>query len=315
MSLSRRGLLRVGLGGLASVVVGAGGVELIDHGVLPGKRFLDRFDGACSVPVPPLIFTRTGPSLSGSFYSTARRRVVGYTMAYPPGHQPGDELPLIVALHAYGGDHRRVLTKMSLAQALALRAGARPLPPMAIVAADGGGGYWNPHPGDDPLGMVVDELIPRCQARRLGGRVGTLGISMGGYGAILLAEKHPEIFGAAAAIGPAIWTSYAQARGVNPGAYASAAAFASADAVTHASALAGVAVRVASGADDPFRPGVEALARALPPGAVVDISPGCHSSSFFAQQEPASLEFLGQHIGRGGRRGWVRGSNDNVVPA
>lgn len=299
MSLSRRGMLKAGLGGLVGVAaVGVGGVELIDHGVLPGKQILDRFDGACSVPVPPLVLAPTGASLSGDFYSGARRRVVGYTIAYPPGHRPGDELPLIVALHAYGGDHRRVLTRMSLAQALALRVGGWPLPPMAIVAADGGGGYWNPHPSDDPLGMVVDELIPRCRARGLGRRIGALGISMGGYGAILLAEKHPELFGAVAAIAPAVWTSYAQARAVNAGAYASAAAFASADVVTHANALAKVAVRVASGADDPFRPGVQALARALPPGAIVDISPGCHSGSFFAQQEPASLAFLGTHIGR-----------------
>ena len=89
---------------------------------------------------------------------------------------------------------------------------------------------------------------------------------MGGYGAILLAEKYPDLFGAAAAISPAIWTSYEQARSVNPGAYASAAAFASADAVTHASALADMAVRVASGASDPFHPGVEALVRRLPRG-------------------------------------------------
>ena len=43
-----------------------------------------------------------------------------------------------------------------------------------------------------------------------------------------------------AAISPAIWTSYAQARQANPAAYASAAAFAANDAVTHAAALGGV---------------------------------------------------------------------------
>ncbi len=71
--------------------------------------------------------------------------------------------------------------------------------------------------------MLTDELIPLCQRKKLGTgkrRIGLLGISMGGYGALLVAEKHPQLIGAAAAISPAIWTSYAQAKAANPGAYA-----------------------------------------------------------------------------------------------
>jgi enterochelin esterase-like enzyme len=301
---SRRRVLALGAGGAAAVVAaGAAGLELVDQGVLPGKSVLDAFDGACLVPSPTLEYAPSGPSSSGTFYSAARNRAVGYTIAYPPGHRPGDELPLVIALHAYGGNHLHPLTGMSPAQAVALEIGGRPLAPMAIVSVDGGGGYWNPHPGDNPMAMVIDELIPFCQRQGLGRppqRIGIIGISMGGYGALLLAEKYPRLFAAAAAISPAIWTSYAQARAANAGAYASAQAFAAADAVTHATALANLPVRVASGYDDPFHPGVQALARALPPGAVVYFGKGCHTGPFFVEQEPPSLVFLARHLGTGG---------------
>jgi S-formylglutathione hydrolase FrmB len=149
------------------------------------------------------------------------------------------------------------------------------------------------------MGMVVDELIPLCQSQGLGRHprgIGVLGISMGGYGAVLMGEKYPQLFSAVAAISPAIWTTYAEAHGADPGAYRSAADFASNNAVTHASSLAGLPVRVASGDDDPFFPGVEALMKVLPPGATVELSRGCHTGPFFTSQEPPSLAFLGEHL-------------------
>jgi S-formylglutathione hydrolase FrmB len=297
---SRRRVLTVGLGSLAGLAVAATvGVELVSHGVVPGKDVLDQLDGACSVAAPPLRFSATGVSRSGSFFSRARRREVGYTLAWPPGHQPGDAVPLVVMLHGFGANHTNALTAMSPAQAVALEVDGVALPPMAMVTVDGGGGYWNPHPGDDPLQMVVEELVPLCQRLNLGlppQRIGTMGISMGGYGAVLLAEKHPDVFRAVAAISPAIWTSYEQARSANRGAYASAEDFASDDAVNHAAALADTPVRVASGTDDPFHPGVGALAKALPSSAVIEFSSGCHTGSFFTAQEPPSLAFLGTHL-------------------
>jgi enterochelin esterase-like enzyme len=274
---------------------------LVSRGVLPGKGMLDTIDGACSVAAPDGVsYAAPGPSVSGAFYSAARRRTVGYTIAYPPGHRPGDRLPLVVMLHGFGADHTDALSGISPAQAVALRVGGAPLAPMAMVTADGGGGYWNPHPGDDPMAMLTGELIPMCRRLGLGRpphRIGAMGISMGGYGALLLAEKHPRLIAAVAAISPAIWTSYAQARAANAGAYASAADFAADDAVTHAAALARVPVRVAAGYADPFYPGVRALAGALPAGAVVDFADGCHTGPFFAAQQPPSLAFLARHLG------------------
>jgi len=298
--LSRRRFLGWGLGGAAAVVLaGAAGFELVSHGVLPGRQTLDELDGACSVSSPPLAFATTGPSISGTFHSASRNTEVGYTIAYPPGHGPGSALSLIVMLHGFGGNHADALAGMTPAQAVAVRFGGQALPPMAMVTVDGGGGYWNPHPGDDPSAMVMDELIPMCQRLGLGvapQRIGTMGISMGGYGAILLAERYPETIAAVAAISPAIWTSYDEAKAANAGAYASPDVFRASDAITHVGALGGKPVRIASGVDDPFHPGVVALAGVVPSSTTVIISSGCHANPFFVSQEPPSLAFLGRHL-------------------
>jgi len=299
-SVSRRRLLKWFAGSVGTlVVVGAAGFELVDHGVLPGKQALDELDGACSLPAPKLSFDSIGPSESGSFFSAARQRHVGFTIAYPPSHGPGDELPLIVMLHGYGQNHATALVGMTPAQALALRVNGAALTPTAMVTVDGGDGYWNPHPGDDPMTMVVHELIPFCQRKGLGvspKKIGLMGISMGGYGALAIAERFSGLVSAVAAISPAIWTSFAQAHGANTGAFASESAFRKGDVITHASSLRGIAVRVASGVDDPFHPGVEQLVSALPSSNTEVFSAGCHTNSFFLEQEPPSTAFVSRYL-------------------
>jgi len=170
---------------------------------------------------------------------------------------------------------------------------------MALATVDGGRGYWHPHPDDDPMGMVVDEFIPMLQSWGLGRAsrsVGVMGISMGGYGALLFGECYPHLFGAVAAISPAIWTSYAQARAVNSAAYDNSEQFALYDVVTHAAALGEMPVRIASGYADPFYPGVVAFASHLGHRAQVVHAGGCHTGSFFESQEPEMLQFLASRL-------------------
>jgi hypothetical protein len=291
--VSRRRFIASGLAGAAGVVAGV--LELVDHGDLPGRHYLDELDGACSVTVPPETFAKSGPTLTGRFFSRARAREVSYMIAYPPAHRPGDRLPLGLLLHPSGGDHTSPLGHASPVRALA----GDGIPPLALVACDGGNLYWNPHPGDDPMGMLVNELIPMCQKRGLGtapGTVGAIGESMGGYGALLLAETHPTQIAAVAAISPAVFTSYSQAIHVNSTAYASPADFARDDVIAHAQTLQSIPVRIASGARDPFHSGVVRLIHRLGANATVDLTAGCHDANFFDSQQQRSLQFLGRHL-------------------
>ncbi len=283
------------------MAVGVSGVELIEHGVLPGKSVLDDLDGACDVSVPSFDVRVVGETVSGWFASRYRHTDVGYTVGYPPGTRRGARLPLVLMLHGSGGTHVHALAGLSPAQAVALVVDGTPLPPTAIVTVDGGGGYWHPHPDDDPMGMVVHELVPMLRSWGLGrqpGSIGVMGISMGGFGALCFAECHPRLFTAVAAISPAIWTSYGQAAAVNALAFDDAAQFARYDVVTHAAALLRTPLRIASGDSDPFHPGVLALEARLGRLAEVVNHGGCHTGPFFRSQEPASLAFLASRLRR-----------------
>lgn len=286
-------------GGIGAVVVaGAAGFELVDHGVLPGKQTLDEIDGGCSVPATMFALQAVGRNESGRFFSKARHRSVGYTIGYPAGYRSGDAIPLVVMLHGFGQTHATALVGMTPAQAVALTVNGTALTPMALVTVDGGDGYWNPHPGDNPMAMVVDELIPFCQRKGLGAqqKIGLMGISMGGYGALTIAERFPGLVSAVAAISPAVWTTYEQAHAVDAGAFASASAFEAGDLITHAGALKGIPVRIASGDDDPFHPGVEKLVSALSLRSITVFANGCHTNPFFLEQEPPSLAFLSDYL-------------------
>jgi enterochelin esterase-like enzyme len=275
-------------------LVAAGGVGLIGAGVVPGEPRLRRALGACNIAAPEPR-SRPGTLVKGDFASARRQRRVRYRIAYPPGTRTDEQLPVCLVLHGASGDER-VLDQMALPGYLADAANAG-LPPFVLAAADGGR-YWHPRAdGDDPLGMLTDEFLPLLARRGLatgaGQRLGLMGYSMGGYGALLFAELFPARVAACAVGSPAIWRSYEQASRSSPGAFDSAADWHRYDVLARGWALAGIPVRVDYGNDDPFFDVVPALRAALPSGAQIHTTPGCHDSTFWRSVAPDALDLVG----------------------
>lgn len=271
--LSRRAMLRLGLGAAA----GACAPYLIPVG---GPAVLPAAGAAPPTGAPTMV--------TGSFVSAARGGIpTNWAIARPPGQT--DPLRPIIALHGKGGDAAAVMAggvEQGLAQAVA--AG---LPPVAVVAVDGGGSYWhNRTSGEDSGAMVLDELIPLLGTQDLDtSRIGFLGWSMGGYGALLLGARLGAARTAAiTAVSPALWLSPAATA---PGAFDGARDFAD-NSVFGLPALTSIPIRIDIGDSDPFLAATSAFIEQLPHPPAGGTSPGGHDAGFWSAQLPGELAWM-----------------------
>jgi pimeloyl-ACP methyl ester carboxylesterase len=254
-------------------------------------RAAGRGHGCVDVRVPPA----TGVHVErGVFLTQYVPDAVRYAIVVPDGARGLDRVAYV--LPGRGGDANSAIA-FGLDGFLAayLRAGGRPF---ALAALDAGESYFHPRAsGEDRLALATIEF-PRVVhdvlgARRL--REALMGQSMGGYGALLAAEREPQRYRAVAVAGPAIFPSYEDEHRSVGDAFDSAADFARYDVLAHAPALKGRPVRIRAGQRDPFLPGVHAFARACPT-ADVRVEPGCHDDGFWRASAPALLQFIGAHL-------------------
>jgi enterochelin esterase-like enzyme len=286
--MTRRGFL-VG-GGLAAALLVAGGIA---WRAAPWRDWPGAARDAVGAYVP-------GASrVTRHDYTLASRYVdepVDYSIAWPPGSEPGDPLPVCFALPGRGGD-----PPTGFADFVAAAVREDESPPYAVVGVDGGISYWHRRKtGEDRLSMLLKELVPLCARRhRLGGGGrgrAVIGWSMGGYGALLAAQTEPRLFDAVVATGPAVWTSY-DAMMLGPrDAFDDPADFAEHDVIAHADRLAGVPVRVDCGKQDPFYGYVTYLEAALPERSSVHYGRGGHDYDFFRKVAPAEARFIGRAL-------------------
>lgn len=294
--MARRAFV-VGGASLAGVAAAAGvGATLVEERVLPGKVAFDRAIGRCrSLPEAP---ATAGVVQTRTFRSRRRGTDVTAVIVLPAGVASARGLPVAVALHGNGGTGLSAAHGLRLDRYLTDAVRTRHTPPFTLVAVDGGAStYWHRRAnGDDPIAMITDELLPllaRQGARTE--RFGVIGWSMGGYGALVLAETvGSRRVAAAVASSPAIFPSYENAQRTNHQAFDGPEDFARNDVLANLGRMKGVPAWVDCGTSDPFAPMVERLrARAHPAGVM---GRGCHDGAFWLRRMPPQLDFLGAHL-------------------
>jgi S-formylglutathione hydrolase len=170
-----------------------------------------------AVPVPAGSLTETkvaASALKGNLLGDpAESRVAVYV---PPSYasSPQRRYPALYLLHGFLGDvdvYTRGFQGMQLAQTMDEQIARGAAREMIVVVASGRNGYFGSFYANSPAtgnweDFFSQELVAWVDANyrtmNTAASRGIAGHSMGGYGAIMLAMKHPDVFGALYALSP-----------------------------------------------------------------------------------------------------------------
>jgi putative tributyrin esterase len=137
-----------------------------------------------------------------SFASPSLGRDVEYAVQLPPSYgSGGGTYPVLYALHGLFESHT-FWERRGLAAIVDRLWAEHALPEFLVVAVDGGRSFFVNGPEGKFEDLVTRDSIAQVEAtyRVRRGREGRalIGVSMGGYGALRIAFKHPELFRAVA---------------------------------------------------------------------------------------------------------------------
>ena len=235
---------------------------------------------------------------TGSFVSAFRPGTTSHWSLAAPELPPGGaqpELPLAVFLHGINGSHTVLLEDLAAHEALQrhLDAGGAPF---AIAAVDGGNTWWHRRAdGSDTQSMLVKEFVPFLGSQGYDlGRIGLFGLSMGGFGSLLLASQGrlPGVR-AVAAVSPAVWDHYDPSQG---SAFDGPADFAAHDVFALRPRLAALPKRIDCGTGDDLAATVRQYRAELPGEVEGGFQPGGHDYNYWRAVLPNVVSFLGYNL-------------------
>src|ERR1700733_6073663 len=139
-------------------------------------------------------------------------KVVKYTIYLPPDYETSSRsYPVVYLLHGYTDDDGAWLQFGEINRLADKAIAEGTIPPMIVVMPNGDSSFYiNSYDGKERYeDFFVSEFIPAIEKMyRIKGEKrfrGIAGLSMGGYGTMIMTLKHPELFAAGAALSAAVW--------------------------------------------------------------------------------------------------------------
>lgn len=270
----------------------------------------------CLAPVQ--LFGATGRAECQSVPSRILGHSVPYCIALPPGYDSEKvrRYPVLYLLHGLGDDEQMLIHSggFNLIEDLWER---HQMGDFLIVTPAGGASFYiNSRDGrnryeDFFLQEFVNQIENRYRAKPRRAFRGIAGISMGGYGALHLAFRHPELFGSVGAHSAALIERFPTVTSTDSRQLARSRVFAGVFgspfdpvfwkkndplAIARAANLAGVQIYFDCGSEDDFgfEAGAADLDKILTSRHVTHefhLYPGGHNWVYFAEHLPALLEF------------------------
>jgi S-formylglutathione hydrolase FrmB len=283
------------------------------------------WSGALAALLLSLVFAQTGRAATGraecnSLPSKILGRAVPYCALLPPSYDTDKtrRFPILYFLHGLGDNEQMFVHSggMNLVEDLWE---AHSIGEFLIVTPQGGTSFYiNSEDGKRRYeDFLLQEFLPgiekRYRAESSRGKRGIAGISMGGYGALHLAFRHPQLFAVVAVHSAALLEKLPTVQAQESPQIAGlsrvlAGAFGSPFNVAYwnendplriarTANLAGLKIYFDCGSEDDygFEIGAAALDKLLTSRHIpheFHLHPGGHDWEYFAQHLPASLEFV-----------------------
>lgn len=145
-----------------------------------------------------------------TFRSEALGRDYKYTVYLPDSYKKDDKkYPILYLLHGAGGDENEWLAKGGLRETMDAMIARRLIKPMVVIMPGHTAAWWVDGAKEKGETALIKEVMPHAEAKYRIDAVRSnrliAGLSAGGFGALNLIMKYPQMFAASALLSPAVY--------------------------------------------------------------------------------------------------------------